>query len=594
MPEPCWSIRLAGWLIFYALIPWHCQAQSSQGTHIEIQGAGEVLPLLNEHLQIFRLIREQKLSPEELQRLISITPQQIKDLLATEGYFSSRVSTEVTHGDHDYGTRFIVSPGEPTRIHSIALTFSGAISQNPAESERIRSLKKSWLLKTGDIFRQSSWDDAKNNLLRALLIRDYPAARISASTAEIDSVRHNARLQVEIDSGPLFTFGNLEIHGLQRYPADLITRLNTIRPGEKFSQDRLSELQANILNTGYFRSAFANIDPDPAHAALTPIKLELTEIESKRLGLGLGFSTDSGARGQIKWLDRRFLDQDWRLESILRVDRQTQLLGGDLFLRPLQKGIAGIHLQGWIPSVSSNVERSTLTGEEIEKIRNSIRLSTPSRNNERIISASLLADRRSITGVDTLTRRALIAGYSYINRRLDNLLSPHEGHIAGVELQSGLGGVLNKTTITRIRIQGLLLRPLSEKWTGVVRLQAGEIFGAQQDSVPEDLLFRAGGDQSVRGFAFGSLGVTRQGAIVGGNVMAVISAELNYQLTPQWAIAVFTDAGNATATRREFQFKQGSGVGARWRSPIGPINFDIARAHQTGEIRLHFSIGYGF
>ena len=76
--------------------------------------------------------------------------------------------------------------------------------------------------------------------------------------------------------------------------------------------------------------------------------------------------------------------------------------------------------------------------------------------------------------------------------------------------------------------------------------------------------------------------------------MAVASAELSYQITPTWSLAIFTDAGNATATRKQFQFKQGSGIGTRWRSPIGPINLDLAKTHQTGELRLHFSVGYGY
>ena len=128
----------------------------------------------------------------------------------------------------------------------------------------------------------------------------------------------------------------------------------------------------------------------------------------------------------------------------------------------------------------------------------------------------------------------------------------------------------------------------------MLRAQAGQVFGARDQSVPDDLLFRTGGDQSVRGYSYGRLGVPRGSAIVGGNVLAVISAELVYQIKPAWGIAIFTDAGNAAASRAEFHLKHGSGVGARWRSPIGPVNIDIAHGHESGETRLHFSIGYGF
>jgi translocation and assembly module TamA len=107
-------------------------------------------------------------------------------------------------------------------------------------------------------------------------------------------------------------------------------------------------------------------------------------------------------------------------------------------------------------------------------------------------------------------------------------------------------------------------------------------------------LFRTGGNQTVRGYAFNSLGVTQNGAIVGGTVLAVLSAELIYAITPQWGAAVFTDAGNAADSWRGFRLQQGSGIGARWQSPVGPVNIDLAYGHATRKLRLHFSVGYGF
>ena len=128
----------------------------------------------------------------------------------------------------------------------------------------------------------------------------------------------------------------------------------------------------------------------------------------------------------------------------------------------------------------------------------------------------------------------------------------------------------------------------------MLRGHVGQVFGARRETVPADLLFRAGGDQSVRGYAFNSLGVAQDGAVVGGRVMAVASAELVYNITPQWGAAVFTDAGNAADAWRDFRAVRGTGVGARWRSPIGPVNLDLAFGHETRQPRLHFSVGYGF
>ena len=98
----------------------------------------------------------------------------------------------------------------------------------------------------------------------------------------------------------------------------------------------------------------------------------------------------------------------------------------------------------------------------------------------------------------------------------------------------------------------------------------------------------------MRGYALDSLGVPEDGAIVGGRVLAVASAELVYYFTSQWGGAVFMDAGNAADTWKGFRFDRGTGAGVRWRSPIGPVNVDLAYGEASQSLRLHFSVGYAF
>lgn len=573
----------------------HCQpVAQSAASRVEISGAGEFLSLLNDNLQIVRLTRESTIKSDELQRLLAITPQQVKDLLATEGYFSAEVETSLETSSQQVVARLQIRTGEATTISQVDLQFSGALTNATDASTRISKLRQQWLLAPGQRFRQAEWDAAKNALLQSLLARDYPAAQIADSRAQIDPEQHRAKLTLLVDSGPAFRFGELDINGLQRYSRSLIDSINTIRPGDAYSQERLSELQARLLDTGYFRSVFATINADPALAQRTPIRLELSENKSKRLAIGLGISTDSGARAQLNWLDRNFLARDWRLETVLRADRQTQLAEGNLFLRPLEQGVYYDLLRGWIPSIGLSFGRTYLTGEELAKIRNSVRLSSPSKIDEHILAFSFLADHQRIEALEPLTRQALIGSYSYTRRRLDQLISPRRGNVLSMELSAGLGGVLNDENIARVLFKGWWLEPLGQRWSLVLRGQAGQVFGAREQSVPDDLLFRTGGDQSVRGYGYGRLGVPRAGAIVGGNLLVVLSTELIYQINPTWGAALFTDAGDAAATRAEFRLKQGSGLGARWRSPVGPVNIDLAHGHQSGETRLHFSIGYGF
>lgn len=565
-------------------------AESARRYSVEISGAGALASLLNEQLEIRRHENDPDLGTEELQRLVDITPQQIRELLATEGYFSPAIQAALATEGGIPVARFTVDLGEPTHVTAVDIRFRGDIASGPhADEQRMNRLRGQWSLDTGERFRQAAWDGAKNGLLKNLLVLDYPAAAIAASEARIDPERRSASLTVEVDSGPAFTFGELQIEGLQRYPRSIIDELNPIHPGDRYSQDKLNELQARLQETGYFRSAFATAEIDPAHPNNAPVRVDLTENPRKRLALGIGFSTDVGARLEAKWLDRNFLRRAWRLESELLLDRETRRIGGTVFLPALHSG----PFAGWHPSVDARFERSDIAGELTDKIRFGARVTSPVKADERVWGVSFLADRQRIGDTFVNNRQALIGSYIRTWRQFDNLLTPSRGYVASVELDAGPRGLVNTANIGRAVGNATWLSTYG-RWQPVLRGQIGQVFGAGRQDVPSDLLFRTGGDQTVRGYAYNSIGVPQDGAVVGGTVLAVLSAELVYWLTPQWGAALFTDAGDATDSWREFSIKRGTGAGARWRSPIGPVRADIAYGHAAHKIRLHFSIGYGF
>ena len=570
-------------------------AQHSGAYSVEINGAPTYSKLFNEHLEILRHKGDSDLEQGEFERLVAIAPQQIRDLLATEGYFSPTITHEVIKGEGAALVRFTIVTGDPVAVSDVRIEFAGAINSADAtvnERERMERLRRQWGLNPGERFRQSAWDDAKNNLLKDLLNRNYPAARIADSEARIDPPVRDAKLKVAVDSGPPFTFGELQLQGLKRYPRERIEMLNPIRPGEPYAQDRLNELQARLQDSGYFKSAFTTIDVDPLHPDLVPVRVDVSENERFKLALGVGFSTDAGPRVEAKFLDRIFFGRDWRLETEAKLDRLTQTLGVRLTLPPLEHGFNG-WMQGWIPSIASRYAHADITNEINDKIRNDARLTTPDKNNEHAWGFSHLIDRQKLPDAKPNNRHAVIGVYTYTRRRLDSDLAPTDGYVASIDLSAGPPG-LNEKALARVLAQVTWVHPLSARISAVLRGQFGQVYGATRETVPDDLLFRTGGDQTVRGYAYQTLGVEQNGAIVGGTVLTVVSAELVYWFRPEWGAAVFTDAGNAADSWKGFTFGHGSGVGARWKSPIGPVNLDIAINHETRKPRVHFSVGYGF
>lgn len=565
---------------------------------VVLDGAGELKELLEKNLSIIERAGDKDMGADEVQRRVAATPQQIRELLATEGYFSPTVEGRLDSSTGRPVARFTIVPGAAATIGTVKIDFNGAIAADPEMTRRMEQLRRQWTLKSGQRFRQAGWDDAKGNLLKGLLNRDYPAARIAASQALVDPVSGSVNLSVAADSGPAFTFGVLQIEGMDRYARSRIDALNPIVPGAPYSQEALNELQARLQDTGYYRSAFTTIEVDPDHPTLVPVRVDLNENERKKLSFGVGMSTDAGPNVRVKWLNRQFLGEDWRLESDLKLDRNTKSIGSDLYFPTVKDGILASVFNGaftgWQPSVGAHFERTDLLSEINDKLNTSARLTSADKNNQHSWAVQFFADRQQLPDLEPNNRRALVGAYSYTRRRLDVPLSPTRGYVTSLELAAGPKGPVNKQNIARVLAKGTWLHRFDSTWSTVLRAQVGQVFGAARENVPDDLLFRTGGDQTVRGYAYDSLGVAQNGAIVGGRVMALASAEVVYSFTPQWGAAVFTDAGNAADAWRDFTLKQGSGVGARWRSPIGPVNVDVAFDHDTWQPRLHFSVGYGF
>ncbi|MGZ5096405.1 MAG: BamA/TamA family outer membrane protein, partial [Burkholderiales bacterium] len=107
-------------------------------------------------------------------------------------------------------------------------------------------------------------------------------------------------------------------------------------------------------------------------------------------------------------------------------------------------------------------------------------------------------------------------------------------------------------------------------------------------------LFRTGGDQTIRGYAFESIGVPQGSAIVGGRYLALASIEYTRWVTDTLGGAMFVDAGDAVDEISAFHAAVGYGIGLRWRSPVGPVRGDIAYGERTAKVRLHFSVGFNF
>jgi len=206
-------------------------------------------------------------------------------------------------------------------------------------------------------------------------------------------------------------------------------------------------------------------------------------------------------------------------------------------------------------------------------------------------SLQFLTESRAISDGDKDNRKALFAAQTWRWNNLDDLLAPRRGTFLSLQVGGAAEALLSDRTFGRLYGKGTYLLPMRDFGTLVLRAEAGAVLAETRDNIPSAYLFRTGGDTTVRGYAFESLGVAEANAIVGGRYLGVASVEYIQWIKPQWGAAVFVDAGNAVDEIEDFRAALGYGVGVRWSSPIGSLNLDLAYGDEVDEWRVHFSAG---
>lgn len=552
---------------------------------VEFDTPTDIEPLLRQHLDIVQSLGNPRLNDSEWQRLIRTAPVAIANLLATEGYFAPDISHQTHKAERVSTVKFKVMPGTQSRISEVEIHFSGGIlDQATDQKPAIKALKEQWQLTRGKPFTQAEWDQEKRRLLAELVVFRYPNAKIERSRAEVNVETNSVKLSLAVDTGPHRRFGEISISGLQRYPENIIHHLNQIKAGDDYSQNSLLKLQSELQATGYFANVEVVADTNVEPSSPIPVAINLTENAAAKVGIGVGASTNTGARTQLTYDELNVLGLGWRLSSSLRLEQRAQSLNAVVSLPTTEKG--------YRDSMNANVVREDIEGQALTTTNLGVKRTWGPRNFEQSVGANYLIEHLNLDGGESSRKQAATLSYGITLRHTDNDLMPTKGYLFNAQFTGAPLNTLSEGNFLRSYIKTQAYYPLGRNTQLMARIEAGAVTGA--NSAPATYLFRAGGDQSVRGYAYQSLGVREGDAVTGGRYLLTGSVELVQWLSPQWGVALFTDFGDAASDVKNLEPVYGYGLGARWKSPIGPVGADIAYGENTGEYRLHFNLGVNF
>ncbi|MDF3009320.1 MAG: putative outer membrane protein putative antigen [Burkholderiales bacterium] len=557
----------------------------AQSYRVEVVAPGELGRTLRQGLNLVRQQSDPGISPERFKRLLEEAEREAREVAATEGYFSARVSTRIDDATQPRTVHLVLEPGERTLVTAVEIRFRGPATGDPEAREALEQVREGWRLRAGEPFRQAAWEEAKRVAVRALARWRYAAASVAESQALVDPKTRGASLSVELDSGTPFRFGPLRVSGNRRYPDAVIENLSPVRAGETYDRDKLILYQRRLLETGYFASVQMDIDAQPHEAQGAPLRIAVLEAPSQNVETGIGYTTDAGPRLELRYGNQDVRDSAWRFKSALALDEKVQNLQLNLDLPP-RPGARWNSLFGH--ARQTDIQNESTRQLAVGLAHNFGREVEPS---ALIVSGHL--EEQSIVGQPTDNRQAVYFGFRRTFSSTDDFVAPRSGYLGSFEL-GGAPPELSTRQFLRAVASASLFFPLGRLNDLLLRGQAGSVIAQARTGIPTSFLFRTGGDQTVRGYAFESLGVHQGEAIVGGRRLIVGSAELIHWVGENWGVAAFVDAGNAWDEGVEFNAAVGAGIGARFRTPIGPIRADLAYGEEVGSFRLHFSVGYSF
>ncbi|MGB7180553.1 MAG: BamA/TamA family outer membrane protein [Burkholderiaceae bacterium] len=555
----------------------------------DIEAPPNLIPLIREQTYLGRWQRRKDYDVDQFSGLVARLKSEVQLILQSQGYFNGSSETTEDGG----GVRLVVSAGPRTTVNKVDLTVRG-----PDEGlEKVKAFALArWRLPEGAFFDSGLWQSSKRAIVETLNQEGYLRARIVKSQASINRPLTAASVVLIIDSGPRITFGDVRITGLKRYDDHVIRNLKGFKKGDPYTLDALVNFQNRVRAAGYFSDVsitpvLEEFENDPT-AESVDLAVKVTELQSKRLVVGLGYSTDEGVRGQLGLEHRDVFGKSWQMQSAL-VASNTVRRGFVNLRSPLSDTN---HFWG----VGGRLERENVAGQITNASNTYFGRGRRLGEIEWFTSLQYQVERqRLVPSGQSTSQRALVLGYSWNLRRLDSAIDPSRGYTISAQLSGARKGLATDETFIRIHTRAMRFFPLpaGSLWRNgrfVALAEVGVVNTSDPRAIPTENLFRTGGARTVRGYSYLSLGVDEAGSVIGGRYLAVGSLEYQHRMSDLYSLAAFVDVGDAADESSGLSLKFGYGLGVRVRTPVGPINLDVAYGRAIHRWRAHFSVGYSF
>ena len=570
-------------LIWLVSAGWMLPAYAATVT-VAIDGVkGELRDNVRAVLGIQRLTDKPDTRRRTIRRMHRRAEADIREALQPFGYYRPLVQSELTEIDDGYAAKYTIDPGPQTQIAALDIRIEG----EGAEEGALVRAKNDLGLKVGDPLRHSAYKQAKAKLRDAAYGRGYLDADYAKAVLRVNPQEDRAEVTLVLKTGPAYTFGPVSIEQDILDP-DFLARYVTINPGQRFDPGKLINLQIRLTDLGYFGNVQVDTRREDIEGTAIPVVVNTLPLKPQRYEVGVGFGTDTGARLSIGTELRRINKHGHRFNADLQLSEILNTLNAQYLIPVGNK-------PGESVTFSTSVEDERLEDGERTTLRVGVARNWQLGDWLRRYYINYLREDFRFDGEARRQSDLLTPGLSFSRTEIDDPVYSRRGWSAFFDVHGAEETVISDTTFVQTTLS---LRSVLGLWDSarlLGRLDVGATWVEEFSVLPASERFFAGGDESVRGYGFETLGPRDDNdQVIGGEYLLTSSIELEQLVTNTFGFAVFADAGNASDDGIP-EPVLGAGAGLRVRSPVGVLRLDLAHpfdGNQRG-VRLHLGIRAG-
>jgi outer membrane protein assembly complex protein YaeT len=483
-----------------------------------------------------------------------------------------------------------VAVTEGARARLAAVRFEGATL--PAETLAQRAG-----LVPGGPYSDADLQRAAGSVRDHYLSLGFPAARVSPEL--LATPEGDVEAVLRVIEGDAVRIRTIEIVGLTRTHESLVRSKLRLTPGDPLDPRRLAGVEQRVAALGVFASVTVVSSPDDPSV----VRVEVVEQAPLVARYDLRYDTEEKGTLLADLEARNIFGRGLTAGARYNVGRRLREARGSFHLPALfgSGTLIGsvFHLEDDVDAVDFFNPGVTITntrlrrGFEIQQdMRLRRRLNLLYRYRFRRVSSTTFPLPIDIAGLDV----------SLINETRDKPLDARRGRFLSLNLELTPKILGSDFRFMKATAQASLIHSFRDSlaWAHAYRVGLARGFGGQH--LISDDRFRAGGANSLRGFANDSVGPKDiLGDASGGEAVVIVNQELRLRHASGIGGAFFYDGGNVFETLGDlsFDWRHSLGIGLRYDTPVGvllrvDVGFPLGRKPGEKSYQWFFSIGQAF